>query len=114
MWRYLRRVRKPLIALACLSLPLGAQTGLGIVTGTVTDPSKATVPRATVSLTETDRGVVRTATANDAGLYYFGSVPVGPYHLTVEASGFSRWETDFQVQAGQTVTVDASLSVGNV
>lgn len=105
---------KFILTLASLSLPLAAQTGLGIVTGTVEDPSKATVPLATVSLTETARGVVRVSTTNNAGLYYFGSVSVGPYHLSVEASGFARWETDFQVQAGQTVTVDASLSVGNV
>ncbi|MGI9073809.1 MAG: carboxypeptidase-like regulatory domain-containing protein [Bryobacteraceae bacterium] len=107
-------LRKFFLSLFALSIPLAAQTGLGIVSGTVQDPSKASVPRAMVSLTETARGVVRAATTNDAGLYYFGSIPVGPYHLTVEASGFARWETDFQVEAGQTVTVDASLSVGNV
>src|SRR5438876_12303297 len=114
MLAYLPSFRKFILTLFALSLPLAAQSGLGIVTGTVTDPSKATVPKASVSLTETARGVVRVSTTNDSGLYYFGSVPVGPYHLMVEAPGFEKWETDFQVQAGQTVTVDAIIAVGNV
>src|SRR5581483_10348250 len=114
MTYYLPSVRNFLLTFVALSLPLVSQTGLGIVTGTVRDPSKATVPKATITLTNTATGVVRTSTSNDAGLYYFGGMPVGAYHLTVEASGFAKWEADFQIQAGQTVTVDATVPVGTV
>ncbi len=114
MTNYLPSLRNFLLTLVVLSLPLAAQTGLGIVTGTVTDPSKATIAKATVTLTNTATGVVHTSASNDAGLYYFGSVPIGSYHLAIEATGFQRWETDFQVQAGQTVTVDATVPVGTV
>jgi Carboxypeptidase regulatory-like domain/TonB dependent receptor len=114
MVAHLPGFKKFILTLFAVSLPLDAQTGLGIVTGTVTDPSKATVPKAAVTLTNTATGVVHTSTSNDAGVYYFGSLPVGPYHLAVEATGFQRWETDFQIQAGQTVTVDATVPVGTV
>ncbi|HSU61483.1 MAG TPA: TonB-dependent receptor [Bryobacteraceae bacterium] len=111
---YLTSLRKLFLTFVALSIPLVAQSGLGIVTGTVKDPSKAEIPKATVTLTNTATAVTRTSTSNDAGLYYFGGMPVGAYHLTVEASGFAKWETDFQIQAGQTVTVDATLPVGTV
>src|ERR1051326_8346719 len=97
-----------------LTIPVAAQTGLGTVTGTVQDPSKAAIVKAAVTLTNTATGVVRTADVNSAGIYYFGSVQVGPYHMAVEAPGFQQWATDFQVQAGQTITGDPSLTVGSV
>ena len=114
MMTYLTSVRKYLLALFIFSTALLAQSGRGVVTGTVTDPLKSVVPNASLTLTETATGAVRTSTANQAGIYYFGSMPVGPYHLTVEAPGFSTWETDFIVEAGQTVTVDPSITVGSV
>lgn len=114
MGSYLQHVRK-LFGLSVLAaIPLAAQTGLGIVTGTVQDASKAAVPAAKVSLTNTATGVLRSADVNQAGIYYFGSVPIGPYHMSVQSAGFQEWATDFQVQAGQTVTIDPVLVVGNV
>jgi hypothetical protein len=114
MKTFLSNVSKSIALLVFLSLPLAAQTGLGIVTGTVQDPSKAAVPKATITLTNTATGSVRTDTANTVGLYYFGSMQPGSYHLLVQAAGFQKWETDFQIQAGQTVTVDPVVAVGNV
>jgi hypothetical protein len=114
METFLSNVSKSIALLVFLSLPLAAQTGLGIVTGTVQDPSKAAVPKATITLTNTATGSVRTDTANTVGLYYFGSMRPGAYHLQVQATGFQKWETDFQIQAGQTVTVDPIIAVGNV
>ncbi|MGH9695069.1 MAG: carboxypeptidase regulatory-like domain-containing protein, partial [Bryobacteraceae bacterium] len=96
------------------AIPLAAQTGLGIATGTIKDPSGATVAMATVTLSNADTGVSRKTTTNGAGLYYFGSLRVGDYHLAVEAPGFQKWETDFEIRAGQTVTVDANVAMGNV
>jgi hypothetical protein len=42
MTAHLPDFKKFILTLFALSLPLAAQTGLGIVTGTVTDPSKGT------------------------------------------------------------------------
>jgi Carboxypeptidase regulatory-like domain/TonB dependent receptor-like, beta-barrel len=114
MTSFLPSVRKFLLAVVLMSLPLAAQSGLGIVTGTVQDPSKGTIAKAGITLTEKATGIVRKAVTNGAGIYYFGSIPVGPYHLVVEATGFKEWSSDFQLEAGQTITVNPAVSVGDV
>ncbi|MEO8657898.1 MAG: TonB-dependent receptor [Bryobacteraceae bacterium] len=95
-------------------MPIFAQTGLGVVTGTVQDSTGAAVPSAQLKLTEAGTNVMREATSNSAGIHYFGSVALGNYVLTVEAPGFKKWEGRFQVQAGQSVTVDPKLEVGDL
>ncbi|HEX7361828.1 MAG TPA: TonB-dependent receptor [Bryobacteraceae bacterium] len=84
------------------------------MTGTVQDPSGAAVAKAAVTLTATATGAERTATSNSAGQYSFSSLPVGPYQLSVVASGFGQWQTNFTLQAGQTVTVDPRLQMSAV
>ena len=114
MTTFLSSIRKLSLALICLAIPVAAQTGLGIITGTVTDTSKGAIPNASVSVTNTSTGVVRKSAASATGLYRFTSIAVGPYHLSVEAAGFKTWETDLILQAGQTVTVDPEVTVGDV
>ena len=91
MATYLQNARKLAISLIILALPLAAQTGLGVVRGTVQDASKAVIPNAKVILTNTETGVARESTSNTDGIYYFGSVQIGPYTLAVEAQGFKKW-----------------------
>src|SRR6187402_2975954 len=76
--------------LAVLLLPhmLLAQIEMGGVTGTVKDPSSAAVADATVSLSNTQTGVVQTTKSTTSGTYGFQSVPVGNYTLRVEREGF--------------------------
>lgn len=110
----LQASRNIALILIAASLPTLAQTGNGVVTGTVQDASKAFLPNAQVVLTDKAKGNVRTAATNGAGIYYFGSVIVGGYTLSVEAPGFDKWVGDLEVQAGQRVTVDPVLQIGNV
>ena len=114
MKAFLRSLREFACVLVLIALPLGAQTGLGIVRGTVQDASKAVVPNAKVSLTNTATGVVRLGETNTDGIYYFGSVPIGPYSVSVEASGFKKWEGTLTLQAGQTAVVDPTMEVGSL
>ena len=97
-----------------LALPLAAQTGNGVVQGTVLDATKAAVPNAKATLSNSNTGVTRTAEANNAGVYYFGSVQPGEYKLSVEAAGFKKWEGTFRVEVGQTVNVDPNMEIGSV
>src|SRR5690348_9644785 len=92
-----------LLVLACL--PLAAQTGNGVVQGTILDATKATVPGARVTLENTATGVVRTSSSSSVGVYYFGSVPIGPYSLNVEAAGFKKWSGTLNVQAGDVIVI---------
>ena len=84
--------RKLVLSLALVALPVAAQTGLGVVRGTVQDASKAVIPGARVVLTNTATGVGRDSTTNADGIYYFGAVSIGPYTLLVESQGFKKWE----------------------
>src|ERR1035441_5604286 len=47
-----------------------AQTGTSALTGTVLDNSNSVVPGATVTLTQTAVGLVRTTTSNSSGLFH--------------------------------------------
>jgi hypothetical protein len=91
-----------------------AQTGgTGIVVGTVTDPSGAAVPAATVTLTDTATNAVRTATTNDAGRYNFPSVPPGNYNVTIRKAGFSVGKIFNQnVAVSESRTLDVKLEIG--
>src|SRR5215831_8785988 len=106
--------RKLVMALAFVALPVAAQTGLGVVRGTVQDASKAVIPNAKVTLTNTATGVGRVADTNAAGIFYFGSAALDSYTLVVEAQGFKKWEGTLTVQAGQTVVIDPTMDVGSL
>ncbi len=106
-------VKKLLLSLA-LAVPLLAQTGNGVVSGTVLDASRAAIPSAKVTLTQTETGVTRNSETSAVGIYYFGSVPIGPYKLEVEAAGFKKWSGTLRVDAGQRVVIDPQMEVGAV
>src|SRR2546425_2063784 len=77
------------IALAGLAPAVLAQTIDGNLTGTVVDPTGATVPNATVEVTNTATGIKSTQRTGVDGLYRFNNLPVGNYDVTVTASGFT-------------------------
>jgi len=96
-------------AAVCLLLITGiarAQFTNANLNGTISDPSGAPVTQATVQVTNTDIGLQRTTTTDDAGTYSFTALPVGQYQITVEKPGFARY-----VQRGITLVVDQSASV---
>lgn len=90
---YLRRTLASVLFLAVMLVaPVHsrAQAGAtGPVSGTVTDPSGAVIPDATVTLTSSLSGFSRTAVANGSGQFQITNVPFSPYTLTVSANGFS-------------------------
>src|SRR5688572_8626307 len=104
---------RPLTAFAFIvlisALAASAQTGLGVVRGTATDPSGAVLPKAEVTLTNTATGVTTKSQTSEVGAFYFGSVCPGPYTVDVTAPGFKKWTGTLQVEVGQTAVVDASM-----
>jgi hypothetical protein len=111
---FLQLIRKWAVLSAMLVIPLAAQTGLGVVRGTVLDASKAVVPNAKVVLNNTDTGIERATQTNADGIYVFEQIPVGPYKLVVELSGFKKWEGTLTLQAGQTASIDPAMEVGSL
>src|SRR5580698_5320922 len=68
----------------------GAVTGK--VSGTITDPSGATIPMVSVKLTNTTQGLELKVKADEHGDFIFPSVPVGTYDILFEAKGFRSEE----------------------
>lgn len=71
---HLQGIRRFFCVALFAAMPIFAQTGLGVVTGTVQDSTGAAVPSAQLKLTEAGTNVMREATSNSAGIHYFGSV----------------------------------------
>jgi hypothetical protein len=93
--------------------PLFGQSEAGEVLGTVFDASKAPVPKATVTLLNQDTGIEAKTKTTDEGNYDFFNVKVGRYTVTVEAPGFSKFDTkDVRVDVGARQRVDATMTVG--
>jgi len=109
-------VRSCLVILiaAAGALPLAAQSGLGVVHGTVTDRSHAIIHSAKVTLLNTETGVAQTVQTTDVGAYYFGSVRQGHYSVTVELASFKKWAGTLVVEVGQSAVVDVVLEVGSI
>ena len=83
------------------------------ITGTVTDPSGAAVPGATVTATSQERGLTYTDVSNDSGLYRIAQLPVGTYALKVEKSGFAlASHPPFVLTVNQVARVDVPMKVG--
>jgi len=93
---------------------LGAQTaGTGALTGTVKDPSGASVPSATITATSLDTGAVRMDMTGADGSYRFSLLPPGNYRVRIEASGFKPLEIpSVAVAVTETAVLDRNLEVG--
>jgi hypothetical protein len=75
--------------LSTLCVPSFAQYRASLQ-GTITDPSGATVPGATVTLKSEETNVAHTVTTNSSGVYAISALAPGRYDLTVEATGFNK------------------------
>ena len=81
-----------LFAVLLLCLPAFSQGSFGRILGTVTDQSGGVVVGATVTVIDTERGITRTLTTDDAGAYNAPNLTAGNYTVRVEAKGFKRIE----------------------
>lgn len=92
-----------------------AQTDRAGITGTITDPNGSTVPGARVTATAAATGLKRTVTTTSSGSYSMTALPIGKWTVSVAANGFETLEVaDFELQVGQTRTIDVRLTVGGV
>ena len=110
---HFRRVQWLLLALVLASSPLFSQAITANVVGTITDPSGAAVPGATVVIRNHQTNQSRSGNTDDQGKYEFPFLPVGVYTLNVDARGFQRSEVAaFPLSVDQVARVDVKLSVG--
>ena len=104
-----------LVLLVACASSLGQSLNTSQVSGTVQDPMGASVPNATIVLTNTATGFVRTVTTNASGSYTAPDLPLGPYSISVSATGFEKFtEKNLILEVGSNPEVNAKLSVGNI
>lgn len=94
------------IALGVLAVAQGA---VGTVRGQVSDPSAASVPGATITLT--DGKTARQAKTDNLGMYTISNLPPGSYNVRVQAKGFADYQTQGLNVAGGQMTYDVSMVV---
>jgi hypothetical protein len=96
------------LLLASLFLPLTgisrslAQAVFGSIVGTVTDPSGAIVPNATVVVTDVSKGTSQTVQSNSSGNYSVSRLIPDTYTVKATAQGFAAAETDNVVVSADT------------
>src|SRR5438094_667670 len=114
---------RPSVALTLLFLAgsvftanqLYAQVSGARLSGTVTDPSGAVVPKAEISIKGVATGVTREVVTDNAGFYSVPNLLPGSYEVSVTAPGFSTLvRTSITLTVGAQQLLDISLLVGQV
>ncbi len=92
-----------------------ATAGLGSVSGTVRDATGAVIPGATVVVANDEKGIKRTMSSTDAGVFAAPAlVPSPGYKITVTKQGFAEYEIkDFTILVGQNVDFKVALQIGS-
>ena len=107
--------RAVLAGLVLSLLPLGAfaqgETTSAIV-GQVTDATNAAIPGATITITNRETALQRSAKTDDEGRFNFPQLKPGTYSVRVEAEGFDPQQYDNVFSGlGQKQTVNFTLKV---
>ena len=105
-----------LVLMLALIVPssMRAQGTTGAITGTVTDPSGAVIPGATVTIRQVDTNTIKTIATSDAGTYTVTLLQPGNYSVKVEKAGFkSSTQNGIVLAIDQTAVINSQLTVGS-
>jgi hypothetical protein len=75
------------VSLAC---SLFGQTATGRIVGSVSDPTGALIPGASILVTNVDTKVEYQTLTNEQGLFQAPLLPIGMYTVTAEMPGFQK------------------------
>ena len=92
-----------------------AQITRGAISGTVRDATGALVPGATVTVTNMDTNISRSAVSDAQGFYRIPALEPGRYQIKTELSGFQAVEyKDVRLVSASEVTLNPELRVAGV
>jgi len=92
-----------------------AQQVFGSIFGTVTDPNRAVVVNAKVTITDVNKGTKFEVTTDSVGNYNKGQLVPDTYTVAIEAPGFSKLvSNELEVRVDEAARFDASMKVGEV
>jgi outer membrane receptor protein involved in Fe transport len=116
MGKSMRSVKTVSLFLMALltSLNVAGQQITGSIRGTVSDPSGAIVPAATVTAKQIETGLTRVATTDRLGEYVLIELPIGHYQLETQAKGFQTYlQQGISLDVNETATVGIHLKLGS-
>lgn len=93
--------------------PLSAQVEAGQIAGTVSDPSAAVVPGATVTVVNIATGARRQTLSSASGTWQVTGLDPGTYKVTVTTASFRPFSANVEVIVGGHLTLDAKLSLSS-
>jgi len=103
------------LLLLCFVPALHAQTTTGRILGSVRDQSASSISGATVTVTDVDRGLTRTATTADTGDFTVANLPPGNYKIRVESKGFKAIErSNVLLEVNKDLRLEFELQPGSV
>ena len=111
----MKKLQFSLLCLSVLVVSLGAMAQIqnGQFTGTVTDPSGATVANAQVTVTNVATNLSVATATNQEGVYVAKELPVGTYKIKTEAPGFKTvTNNNVTLNAGTIARVDFKMQLG--
>ena len=104
-----------MLLLGCNLVRAQSALGVGALRGTVLDTSEGVVGGATVTLTETSKGWVRTSESGGDGSFLFASVIAGVYSIRVDMPGFNTEQMDdLRIEVGQQAAVTIRLQPAGI
>src|SRR6187549_3482756 len=110
----LAAVAATLVLLATVAAAGAQETG-GAISGTILDQQKATLPGVTVTLRNESTNAELTTVTNEQGAFVHPFVSIGRYTMTATLDGFSTAKRgDVEVRVGDRLTIDLTLTVGNL
>ncbi len=108
----LHQLLKVVAILGFFFTTVNSQEPTGGISGSVTDPSGATVPRARVTVKHKQTGQSQHRTTVETGLFTFPALPAGDYELLVEADGFAPLRVQqVKVEIDRTIRLSLGLVI---
>ena len=87
-----------------------AQFTTASLSGSLLDPSGASLPDAQVTVRNVDTGFTLTIKSDSAGAFRFSRLPVGTYQMTVEKPGFTTYvPSGIQLSGNQNETLSVTM-----
>src|SRR3954466_11599765 len=111
----MRRLGLMMLLVATLHVVASGQETTGTITGVASDQSGAVLPGVLVTIKNTNTSTVRTVTTSESGAFTVSLLPVGPYEVTFELSGFQPVTLkNIDLHVNDRLRLDAHLSLGGV
>ena len=90
---------------------LWSQTSLTSLRGTITDPSGALIPGATVRIENKTTTLKSIQNSTNSGEYVFAQIVPGTYVVTVDSPGFGSQSKEADILVNQPATINFQLTV---